>query len=33
LLCGYERDVSDLVTVNTVGQIKVNEPLEAARRS
>jgi hypothetical protein len=28
LLCGYERNVSNLVTVNTVGQIKVNEPME-----
>lgn len=33
LLCGYERDVSDLVTVNTVGQIKINEQLEAEPRS
>ena len=33
LLCGYERDVSDLVTVNTVGQIKLNEQLEEEQRS
>jgi hypothetical protein len=32
-LCGYERDVSDLVTVNTVGQIKLNEQLEEEQKS
>lgn len=28
LLCGYQRDVSNLVTVNTVGQIKVKNLTE-----
>jgi DNA-directed RNA polymerase subunit M/transcription elongation factor TFIIS len=28
--CGYRRDISQLVTVNTVGQIKINEPAETA---
>ena len=23
LLCGYQRDVSNLVTVNTLGQVKI----------
>jgi hypothetical protein len=31
LVCGHRRDVSHLVTVNTVGQIKINEPVEAAQ--
>lgn len=33
LLCGYEKDVSDMVTVNTVGQIKLNEQLEEEQKS
>jgi len=32
LLCGYERDVSNLVTVNTVGAIKINDPVEAGQK-
>jgi hypothetical protein len=31
LVCGYRRDVSPLVTINTVGQIKINEPVEAGQ--
>lgn len=29
LKCGYRRDVTNLVTVNTVGQIKIKDPVEA----
>jgi DNA-directed RNA polymerase subunit M/transcription elongation factor TFIIS len=29
LLCGYQRDVSKLVAMNIVGQIKVKNPTEA----
>ena len=25
LACGYRRDISNLVIINTVGQIKINE--------
>ena len=32
LSCGYRRDVSNLVTVNTVGQIKINELFEIAQK-
>ena len=27
LLCGYQRDVSNLVTVNTLGQVKIKGPI------
>jgi DNA-directed RNA polymerase subunit M/transcription elongation factor TFIIS len=29
LSCGYQRDVSNLVIINTVGQIKMKNPTEA----
>ena len=32
LACGYRRDISNLVTINTVGQIKVNELFEIAEK-
>ena len=25
LSCGYQKDVSNLVTINTVGQVKIND--------
>jgi len=28
LLCGYQRDVSDIVSVTTGGQVKVKDQLE-----
>jgi DNA-directed RNA polymerase subunit M/transcription elongation factor TFIIS len=28
LLCGYEKDVSNLVTVNTVGQVKIKDKID-----
>ena len=31
LLCGYEKDVSNLVTVNTVGQVKINDKIDAGQ--
>jgi hypothetical protein len=31
LLCGYEKDVSNLVTVNTVGQIKIKDKIDAGQ--
>jgi DNA-directed RNA polymerase subunit M/transcription elongation factor TFIIS len=33
LLCGYEKDVSNLVTVNTVGQVKINDKIDAGQIS
>jgi hypothetical protein len=31
LLCGYQRDVSNLVTINAIGQIKIKNPTGAGR--
>ena len=31
LLCGYEKDVSNLVTLNTVGQVKINDKIDAGQ--
>jgi len=32
LLCGYERDISNLNYRNPVGQVKINDPIEAKPR-
>ena len=32
LLCGYQRDVSNLVTVGTGGQVKIKSQLETAQK-
>lgn len=32
LLCGYERDVSNLVTINAIGEIKINDSIEAGQK-
>ena len=30
--CGYTRDISNLIKINTVGQIKISEPVEARQK-
>ncbi len=32
LACGYRKDVSNLVTVNTLGQIKISDPVEIGQK-
>jgi hypothetical protein len=32
LLCGYERDISNLNDRNPVGRVKMNDPIEARRK-
>ena len=32
LLCGYERDISNLVTESSVGQVKINNTIEAGQK-
>jgi DNA-directed RNA polymerase subunit M/transcription elongation factor TFIIS len=32
-LCGYRRDISDLITINTVGQIKILDEIEVGLKS
>jgi DNA-directed RNA polymerase subunit M/transcription elongation factor TFIIS len=32
LACGYRRDISNLITVNTVGQIKANQLFEIGEK-
>ena len=29
LSCGYQRDVSNLVTTNAVGQVKINDTIQS----
>jgi DNA-directed RNA polymerase subunit M/transcription elongation factor TFIIS len=33
LVCGYHKDVSNLVTLNTVGQVKITCPIEDGQKS
>ncbi len=32
LLCGYQRDVSNLVTVNTLGQVKIKGQIATGQK-
>ena len=32
LACGYRRDISNAINVNTVGQVKVNHPMEISHK-
>jgi DNA-directed RNA polymerase subunit M/transcription elongation factor TFIIS len=32
LACGYRKDISDLVTTNALGQVKMKGPIEAEEK-